>query len=119
MSKYGNRKVTIDGFKFDSAREATRYTQLKILQQHGYIHSLEMQKSFDLIDTVKTNHETLRKTVYKCDFYYYDNERKEWIVEDVKGCVTDVYSLKKRLLLSKYDVTLFENGAMQKYYKRK
>lgn len=119
MSKYNNRKITVDGIKFDSIREANRYSCLKILQRQGVIHSLEMQKSFDLIDTVRTDIETLRKTVYKCDFYYYDDNRKEWIVEDVKGCITDVYALKKKLFLDRYDLTLFENGAKQKYYKKK
>lgn len=30
-SKYGNRKVVRDGIKFDSEREAARFSELKVL----------------------------------------------------------------------------------------
>ena len=35
MSKYGNRKVTLDGIQFDSIREAKRWRELKWLEKAG------------------------------------------------------------------------------------
>lgn len=119
MAKYRNKKVTYDGIKFDSMREASRYLELKMLEKSGHISNLELQKSFELIPTIKTDVETLRVTKYVCDFFYYDNHRQEFIVEDVKGCVTKEYQLKKKMFLTNYDFTLFENGSKKKYYKKK
>lgn len=31
LSKYGNKKTEVDGIKFDSAKEAKRYSELKLL----------------------------------------------------------------------------------------
>ena len=41
-SKYGNRKVTIEGINFDSEREAKRYLILKDYQNKGDISDLKM-----------------------------------------------------------------------------
>lgn len=32
-NKYNNKKVEVDGIKFDSIKEATRYKQLKLLER--------------------------------------------------------------------------------------
>lgn len=118
MSKYRNKKVTYNGIKFDSIIEANRYLELKLLEKTGHIKDLEMQKPFKLISTIKTSAETLRLTKYLCDFYYFDIDRNEWIAEDVKGCITKEYQLKKKIFLTNYDITLFENGSKKKYYKK-
>ena len=49
MSKYHNRKVTVDGITFDSVKEANRYKDLKILERAGQIHDLQLQVKFKLI----------------------------------------------------------------------
>ena len=38
-SKYHNKKVIIDGIKFDSKKEANRYQELKLMQRAGKIKS--------------------------------------------------------------------------------
>ena len=53
MNKYFNKKVIIDGIKFDSKKEAKRYTELKLLKKAGIIKELELQKVFDAIDSLK------------------------------------------------------------------
>ena len=99
-NKYGNKKVYLDGYKFDSKKERDRYTVLKSLEKAGKISELKLQVPFDLIPTLKHNGKTLKKIVYKADFTYIMNG--EYIVEDVKGFETDVFKIKMRLLLLNY-----------------
>jgi len=102
-SKYKNQKVIVDGHPFDSKKEARRYKELKLMERAGVIKDLELQPAFELIPTIRTETETLRKTVYKADFRYIDTKTKGVVVEDVKGFKTDVYKLKKKMLLHKYE----------------
>lgn len=102
-NKYGNKKVVVDGHEFDSQKEARRYKELKLMERAGVIKNLELQPAFELIPTIRTEHETLRKTVYKADFRYVDTKTDGVVVEDVKGFKTDVYKLKKKMLLHKYE----------------
>ena len=46
MNKYFNKKITVDGIKFDSKKEANRYNELKLLKRAGLIEELELQKTF-------------------------------------------------------------------------
>ena len=104
-SKYHNKKVVIDGIKFDSKKESLRYQQLKLLEQEGLIKNLELQKEFPLQPSFKKNGKTYRKISYIADFYYYDNHLKHYVVEDVKASKsfqTDVYKMKKKMFEYKY-----------------
>ncbi len=96
-NKYHNKKVIIDGFKFDSKLEAQRYTELKLMQKQGLIKDLELQKTYLLIPTFKKNDTTFKRASYIADFVYYDNTLNKTIVEDTKGFKTDLYLLKKKL----------------------
>jgi len=93
-NKYRAIKTEVDGIKFDSKKEAARYQELKILERAGVICQLETQKRFHL--RVKDQ----EVCVYVCDFFYYDKEKEEWIIEDVKSTATrtPVYRLKKKLM---------------------
>ena len=106
-NKYGNKKVVVDGYTFDSKKEARRYGELKLMERAGKIKDLELQPKFELIPTIRTEDETLRKVSYIADFKYIDLESGKVIVEDVKGFKTDVYLLKKRLFLQKYAECVF------------
>lgn len=102
-SKYRAKKTIIDGIKFDSKREADRYCELKLLEKANEIRSLELQPRFLLQDKFKDrNGKTHRKIEYVADFMYINKDDKK-IVEDVKGMMTDVYKLKKKLFLNLYD----------------
>lgn len=72
------------------------------MERAGVIKDLELQPAFELIPTIRTETETLRKTVYKADFRYLDTNTGGVVVEDVKGFRTQVYKLKKKMLLDKY-----------------
>lgn len=98
MNKYFNKKVIIDGIPFDSKKEGKRYTELKLLKKAGLIEDLELQKVFELqpkYTNAKGDH--IRSITYKADFYYYDNQKEKYIVEDTKGFRTETYKLKKKL----------------------
>lgn len=110
MNKYFNKKVIVDGIKFDSKKEAKRYTELKLLKKAGLIKELELQKKFEIQPKYTNNKgEHIRAITYKTDFFYYDNKKEQYIVEDTKGYRTDVYKLKKKLFEFKYpDLTIEE-----------
>ena len=107
-SKYGNRKTTSsDGKTFDSAREAKRYEELKLLLRGGKIKNLQLQPRFLLQDKFKRGGKTYRKIEYVADFMY-EKDDGAVVVEDVKGMKTDIYKLKKKLFLAKYPFEFFE-----------
>ena len=110
MNKYFNKKVIVDGIKFDSKKEANRFKELKLLKRSGLIKELELQKVFELQPKYINNKgEHIRAITYKCDFFYYDNEKEQYIVEDTKGFRTEVYKLKKKLFEYTYpDLTIEE-----------
>ena len=110
-SKYNNRKVELDGFTFDSQKEARRYSELKLLVRVGEISELELQKSFVLAESVKFNNEPRAKPDirYVADFAYMENG--VMIVEDVKSKATKslpVYRMKKHLMKSVHDIEIQE-----------
>lgn len=101
--KYHNKIVTIDNIKFQSKKEAKRYTELKLLEKVHIISELELQKKFELQPKYTNNNgENIRAINYVCDFFYFDNEKQQYIVEDTKGFRTDVYKLKKKIFEYQY-----------------
>ncbi|MCC0650786.1 DUF1064 domain-containing protein, partial [Clostridioides sp. ZZV15-6598] len=48
MSKYNNKKTTIDGIKFDSKDEAEYYLYLKDKKAKGEIKDFGLQQKFEL-----------------------------------------------------------------------
>jgi hypothetical protein len=92
---------TVDGFVFDSAREARRYGELQLLVRVGSVTDLELQPEFELVPKFShPEHGTIRAIKYRADFRYRLHGKE--IVEDVKGHQTEVYRLKKKLLLYRY-----------------
>lgn len=107
-SKYGNKKVLIDGIKFDSKKEANRYLELQLMEDTDYITDLELQKKFELIPSYEINGRKIRAMNYMCDFYYFDLMTGKYIVEDVKGYRTEIYKLKKKMFEYKYKIEIKE-----------
>lgn len=106
-SKYKNKKVEVDGIKFDSKKEATRYKELKLLERSGVISELQLQVKFVLIPKQKGE----RECSYYADFVYKNNKTNEVIVEDVKPSPkyqTDVYKIKKKLMLYIHNIRINE-----------
>lgn len=92
-TKYNNKITTVDGFTFDSKKEASRYFELKMLQRAGELSNLELQPRIPLmVNGVKIG-------AYVGDFRY-QTKSGDLVVEDVKSPVTKtpVYNLKKKIL---------------------
>ena len=99
-NKYNNKKPIVDGIKFDSKKEARFYQNLKLLKAAGEVKDFELQPKFVLLEKDK-DRVTGRGIKYIADFKItYSNGSVE--VVDVKGYKTQVYKLKKKLLLKKY-----------------
>lgn len=97
--KYGNRKVTRDGIQFDSIKEANRYEQLKHEQMAGAISTLELQKRIKLFAGSRPlKYANGRQAVYVADFFYFDEQRQHWVIEDTKGFRTAEFKLKRAIV---------------------
>lgn len=107
MTKFKNVKTTVDGIKFDSKKEAARYCELKLLLKAGKIKSLELQKVFVLAQSVIINGRKRPPLKYICDFYYADNLRG-FVTEDVKGVKTAAYIIKRHLMKSVHGIAINE-----------
>lgn len=104
--KYNNTKIYAHNRYFDSKKEAKRATELILLEKSGKIKNLKFQVKYLLIDKfVDKMGNKHRKIEYVADFEYIKNNTI--IVEDSKGFKTEVYKIKKKLLLSKYKDIIF------------
>jgi hypothetical protein len=103
MNKYGNKRVVVDGIRFDSKREAARWQELKLLERAGEIKGLERQVEYELIPKQPGE----RAVKYIADFRYIDHDGKT-VVEDTKGVKTPVYILKRKLLLWVHGIRVVE-----------
>ena len=101
-AKYKNERTEIDGHKFDSIKEADYYLILKKKKKKGEIRYLKLQYPVEIQPSFTDNQgKRIRAITYRADFYFYDCTLKSWRIIDVKGFKTDVYKLKKKLLLFK------------------
>ena len=111
-SKYNNQKPEYydpdlkETLKFDSKKEFEYYLILKDREKRGEIRDLERQVSFTIQEafTMPTG-EKIKAITYKADFVYLEKKADPEIalqylrkIVDVKGCKTEVYKLKKKLL---------------------
>ncbi|ACJ72003.1 endonuclease [Abalone shriveling syndrome-associated virus] len=97
MKKFNNKRTR----GYDSRAEYRRAIFLRTLQQSRTISKLEQQKKFNLV--VNGQH----ICAYIADFVYVDSNGST-VVEDVKGIVTDVYRLKKKLMHACHGININE-----------
>ena len=107
-SKYKNVKVTIDGQRFDSKREADYWLWLQERARRGEINTLVRQVPFALCAPDRTNFEdqhsrTVVIATYVADFSYYDRDGHRHVVDvkggtGTKGTRTALYALKAKWL---------------------
>ncbi len=79
--KYGNRKTVLDGITFDSAAEARRWSELKLLERAGQIRNLERQIRVPLL-----SHSGVKIATCVIDFAYFEGQKRVW--EDHKSPAT-------------------------------
>lgn len=100
-NKYRNQKTEVDGYVFDSKKEAGRYQQLRLLEQAGEIFDLRMQVKYHCTVNGK------KVCTYIADFEYTTPDKKVH-TEDVKGYRTKEYRLKKKLVEALFSTTIEE-----------
>lgn len=92
-SKYGNKKVMLDGLLFDSKREAAYYSELKIREKAGEVTGVEMQRPFALLGS-----NGMLIATFRADFCFWDNTAGRFRCIDVKGFDTPVGKLKRKMM---------------------
>ena len=97
-NKYNAKKVQLDGYTFDSKKEANRYLQLCMMQRSGYISDLRVHPELE----IKIN----RKVVcaVQLDFCYKSMSTGEVIWEDVKGKDNQLSKLKRSLVEAEHSI---------------
>lgn len=107
-SKYHATKVKdLDGQTYDSKKEYRRFRELQLLERAGVITDLRRQVKFVLIPAQKIGGKVVeRECSYYADFVYQHDGKT--IVEDCKGMKTDVYKIKRKLLLERYGIRILE-----------
>lgn len=118
INKYRNKWTEVDGKKFQSKKEADRYSQLILLQRSGIISDLRTQVSFDLkaYKLEGANHlymgiaKGIKICTYRLDFKY--KEAGHWCYEDVKGMKSgpayQLFKLKKKWMKAQYGIDVIE-----------
>ena len=97
MTKYGAKRTTVNGHTFASKKEAARYQELRLLERAGHITGLELQPRYELQPSFKHGGKTIRAITYVADFRYYEDGAL--VVEDAKGMQTQMFRMKRKMLL--------------------
>lgn len=117
-NKYNNVKSG----KYDSKKEKQHAGYLKLLESQGYISQLKEQVKFELIPAqynvvatrTKKGISNKKKCVekscsYIADFTYIDHmDGDQFTVVDTKGVRTEVYKIKRKLMLQVHGITIKE-----------
>lgn len=98
--KYRNKRVVVEGRKFPSVREGTRYQKLRLAQKAGAISDLRLQVTYKL--AVNRVH----ITSYRADFVYVRGG--ETVVEDSKGMRLPLFKIKAALMKAIYGIIILE-----------
>lgn len=105
-SKYHAKKTCVDGIVFDSKREADRYIVLKSMEEDGTIEDLRRQVRYELVPAFDVDGRHYRPVYYVADFVYREGGHE--VIEDVKGMMTDIYKLKRKLFARRYGMSIKE-----------
>jgi hypothetical protein len=113
ITKYGSKKVTIDGHTFDSKAEAKYYEQLKWLKQAKQITDFKLQPRYLLQEAFSKNGKHFRKIEYVADFEVHHLDGSVEVI-DVKGYETKDFLIKRklfeRLYLYKLSVVTYDKS---------
>lgn len=92
-----------------SMKEHRRAVHLKIMERAGMISELREQVEFKLIPPQRSadGRFSERGCSYIADFVYKDSEGR-LVVEDTKGVRTDVYKIKRKLMMWVHGIVITE-----------
>lgn len=99
--KYGNTRVYIDGYKFDSKLEAKHYVELKLRQDAGEISKLTLKPKYEL-RAAPLHRETGPVKICSIipDFEYIENGIV--VTCDTKGMITADWKIKAKIFAANY-----------------
>lgn len=94
---------------YASRKEHRRANELKLMQRAGIIKYLREQVAYELIPTQRdVNGKVIERACsYIADFVYTDKDGN-LIVEDTKGMRTEVYRIKRKLMLHVHGIRISE-----------
>lgn len=98
-NKFNARKMTVDGFTYDSEREAEVVEGYRQLERAGHIYELERHKKYML--------QSPNGTVighYEADAAFYDAKLKRYRIIDVKGKDTSLSLWKRKHVRAQYGI---------------
>lgn len=105
VGKYGNKKVFVDGIKFDSKLEASDYLKLKPLEVAGAIRKLELQ----VVHKLEINGTCFCR--YRADFMYEEKipGTEQWaqVCHDSKGFQTPEFIIKWKAMKAQHPTWIF------------
>ena len=131
--KYGAKRATLDGYKFDSQAERDRYAVLRQMEVARQISDLQVHPRFPLVVNGR------RCGLYEADFAYLEPRAMKRpnvidmggdpmphipgvttvrVIEDVKGVATAEYKIKRELFLALYPDAEFREMNIGKPSKR-
>jgi hypothetical protein len=108
--KFNARRVELDGLTFDSQGEATRWCELRFLENEGSIMELQRQVPFELHAGERARSATIGS--YVADFvylerlYFASGDRWVKIAEDFKGLDTALSAWKRKHLALEYHLAV-------------
>lgn len=107
--KKGNKYHAQPSGGYASRKEHRRANELRLMQRAGLISDLREQVSYELIPAQRDADGKLleRACAYVADFVYTDKDGNT-VVEDTKGVRTDVYRIKRKLMLHVHGIRISE-----------
>lgn len=105
----GNKYHAEKSGGYASRKEHRRANELHLLQRAGLISGLREQVPYELIPAQRGSDGKVieRACSYIADFVYIDKDGNT-IVEDTKGVRTDVYRIKRKLMLHVHGIRISE-----------
>ena len=100
-SKYGNRKIEVEGITFDSKAEARYYQELKLMKRAEEILFFRLQPRYRLQEGFEKDGVKHRPIDYVADFEIHHTDGSIEVV-DVKGMQTQVFKIKQKMFNRKY-----------------
>lgn len=97
-SKYGAKRMCVDGVWFDSIAEAKFYGELRQRQKAGEVGSIMRQPEFPLA----VSGVVIAK--YRADFTFFDRQAGRDRTVDVKGFDTPLSKLKRKHVKAQYGI---------------
>lgn len=108
--KYHAKTTVVDGIRFDSKREAERWSHLKLSERAGLISDLQRQVPFSLHAPVRDKAgDVVGMAIvssYVADFVFIRDGQR--IISDAKGALTQAYRAKRRHMLIEYGIIIEE-----------